>query len=214
MGQKLSTWWSSPACGTNTKYEKSTTAFVKLRTAFFSYKIPSVIFEILEAVFGFAFIYGWFNLLFYCFLMINRCIESASCVKRGKICPLQTTYAELPYLCVRSVCFDYLQGDVSLERGRSPLLCAEERGRRADRWDDAEDACNSHVLTLTSRYHAFVLIDSCNTVNTIGASLDGSKPCQTYLERPQVSDWVFIQPGRARERLQRKWANNSQIQVH
>lgn len=144
--------------------------------------------------------------------MINRCIESASCVKRGKICPLQTTYAEPPYLCVCFFCFDYLQGDVSLERGRSPLLCAEERGRREGRWDDAEDACNSHMLTLTSRYDAFVLIVSCNTISTIG-SLDGSKPCQRYLERPQVSDLVFVQPGRARERLQRKWANDSQIQV-
>lgn len=145
--------------------------------------------------------------------MINRCIESASSVKRGKICPLQTTYAEPPYLCVRSVCFNYLQGDVSSERGRSPLLCSEERGRRADRWDDAEDACNSHVLTLTSRYHAFVLIVSCNTVSAIGASLDGSKPCQTYLERPEVPDLVFIQPGRAREHLHRKWANDFRIQV-
>ncbi|TNM93452.1 schwannomin-interacting protein 1 [Takifugu flavidus] len=50
---------------------------------------------------------------------------------------------------------------VSLERGRSPLLCAEERGRRADRWDDAEDACNSHVLTLTSRLQTQMNLQLC-----------------------------------------------------
>nr|XP_029131746.1 cilia- and flagella-associated protein 251-like isoform X1 [Labrus bergylta] len=41
---------------------------------------------------------------------------------------------------------------VCLDRGRAPLSWMEERGRRReDSWEDRDDACNSHVLALTSR---------------------------------------------------------------
>ncbi|XP_035531587.1 cilia- and flagella-associated protein 251 [Morone saxatilis] len=41
---------------------------------------------------------------------------------------------------------------VSLERGRAPVSWMEDRERRAESWEDIDDACNSHVLAITSRY--------------------------------------------------------------
>lgn len=50
---------------------------------------------------------------------------------------------------------------VSLERGRAPLSWMEERGRRAESWEDGDDACNSHVLALTSRLQTQMNLQLC-----------------------------------------------------
>ncbi|KAK9524451.1 hypothetical protein VZT92_016846 [Zoarces viviparus] len=50
---------------------------------------------------------------------------------------------------------------VSLERGRAPVSWAEERGRRAESWEDGDDACNSHVLALTSRLQTQMNLQLC-----------------------------------------------------
>ncbi|XP_039997189.1 schwannomin-interacting protein 1 isoform X2 [Xiphias gladius] len=50
---------------------------------------------------------------------------------------------------------------VSLERGTAPLSWTEERGRRAESWEDGDDACNSHVLALTSRLQTQMNLQLC-----------------------------------------------------
>ncbi|KAF6739155.1 hypothetical protein FQA47_001510 [Oryzias melastigma] len=49
----------------------------------------------------------------------------------------------------------------SAERGTTPGNWAEERGRRPDRWEDGNDACNSHVLALTSRLQTQMNLQLC-----------------------------------------------------
>ncbi|KAM4714814.1 uncharacterized protein FYW61_019713 isoform 1-T1 [Anableps anableps] len=43
----------------------------------------------------------------------------------------------------------------SLEQGSTPRGWTEDRGRTASSWEDGNDACNSHVLALTSRLKDF-----------------------------------------------------------
>lgn len=74
---------------------------------------------------------------------------------------LSVTCSTMAFLRVRVVCFGRFQCAVPLERGRSPPPCAEERGRRAERWEEADDACNSHVLALTSRLHTQMNLQLC-----------------------------------------------------
>lgn len=50
---------------------------------------------------------------------------------------------------------------VPLERGRAPVSWMEERGRRAESWEDGDDACNSHVLALTSRLQTQMNLQLC-----------------------------------------------------
>ncbi|XP_034066484.1 schwannomin-interacting protein 1 [Gymnodraco acuticeps] len=50
---------------------------------------------------------------------------------------------------------------VSLERGRAPVSWSEERGRRSESWEDGDDACNSHVLALTSRLQTQMNLQLC-----------------------------------------------------
>ncbi|KAM8881244.1 schwannomin-interacting protein 1 [Synchiropus picturatus] len=50
---------------------------------------------------------------------------------------------------------------VSLERGRTPVSWKEERGRRAESWEDSDDACNSHVSALTSRLQTQMNLQLC-----------------------------------------------------
>ncbi|XP_051231209.1 schwannomin-interacting protein 1 [Dicentrarchus labrax] len=50
---------------------------------------------------------------------------------------------------------------VSLERGRAPVSWMEDRGRRAESWEDGDDACNSHVLALTSRLQTQMNLQLC-----------------------------------------------------
>lgn len=49
----------------------------------------------------------------------------------------------------------------SLERGRAPVSWTEERGRRAESWEDGDDACNSHVMMLTSRLQTQMNLQLC-----------------------------------------------------
>ncbi|TDG99932.1 hypothetical protein EPR50_G00199630 [Perca flavescens] len=50
---------------------------------------------------------------------------------------------------------------VCLERGRAPVSWAEDRGRRAEGREDRDDACNSHVLALTSRLQTQMNLQLC-----------------------------------------------------
>uniref|UniRef100_UPI0037E7D31D schwannomin-interacting protein 1 n=1 Tax=Semicossyphus pulcher TaxID=241346 RepID=UPI0037E7D31D len=50
---------------------------------------------------------------------------------------------------------------VSVERSRAPVSWMEERGRRSESWDDRDDACNSHVLALTSRLQTQMNLQLC-----------------------------------------------------
>ncbi|XP_070711408.1 schwannomin-interacting protein 1 [Pempheris klunzingeri] len=50
---------------------------------------------------------------------------------------------------------------VSLERGRAPVSWREDRGRRAESWEDRDDSCNSHMLTLTSRLQTQMNLQLC-----------------------------------------------------
>ncbi|KAM6909389.1 schwannomin-interacting protein 1 [Xenentodon cancila] len=49
----------------------------------------------------------------------------------------------------------------TLERVRTPVSWLEDRGRRTDRWEDGNDACNSHVLALTSRLQTQMNLQLC-----------------------------------------------------
>ncbi|KAM7377705.1 hypothetical protein PAMA_014150 [Pampus argenteus] len=50
---------------------------------------------------------------------------------------------------------------VSLERGRAPVGWTEEKRRRAESWEDGDDACNSHVMALTSRLQTQMNLQLC-----------------------------------------------------
>ncbi|XP_029311140.1 schwannomin-interacting protein 1 [Cottoperca gobio] len=64
---------------------------------------------------------------------------------------------------------------VSLERGRAPVSWAEERGRRAESWEDGDDACNSHVLALTSRLQTQMNLQLCFINNSESEEEDDEK---------------------------------------
>ncbi|XP_029382379.1 schwannomin-interacting protein 1 [Echeneis naucrates] len=53
------------------------------------------------------------------------------------------------------------KGGALLERGRTPVYWTEERGRRAESWEDGDEACNSHVLALTSRLQTQMNLQLC-----------------------------------------------------
>ncbi|KAM4537454.1 schwannomin-interacting protein 1 isoform 2-T2 [Odontesthes bonariensis] len=53
------------------------------------------------------------------------------------------------------------QSGAPLERGRDPVGRAEDRGRRTGSWEDGSDACNSHVLALTSRLQTQTNLQLC-----------------------------------------------------
>ncbi|XP_036968565.1 schwannomin-interacting protein 1 [Acanthopagrus latus] len=48
-----------------------------------------------------------------------------------------------------------------LDQCKAPVSWAEERGRRAESWEDGDDACNSHVLALTSRLQTQMNLQLC-----------------------------------------------------
>ncbi|XP_044039457.1 schwannomin-interacting protein 1 [Siniperca chuatsi] len=50
---------------------------------------------------------------------------------------------------------------VSLEQGRAPVSWTEEKGRTAESWEDGDDACNSHMLALTSRLQTQMNLQLC-----------------------------------------------------
>ncbi|XP_045920897.1 schwannomin-interacting protein 1-like [Micropterus dolomieu] len=68
-------------------------------------------------------------------------------------------------LCFCIVCVTYVwcgfQSGVSLERGRGPVSWTEDRGRRAESWEDGDDSYNSHVLALTSRLQTQMNLQLC-----------------------------------------------------
>ncbi|CAJ1086471.1 schwannomin-interacting protein 1 [Xyrichtys novacula] len=50
---------------------------------------------------------------------------------------------------------------LSPDRSRAPIGWMEERGRRGESWEDRDDACNSHVLALTSRLQTQMNLQLC-----------------------------------------------------
>ncbi|XP_037615554.1 schwannomin-interacting protein 1 [Sebastes umbrosus] len=64
---------------------------------------------------------------------------------------------------------------VSLERGRAPVSWTEERGRRSESWEDGDDACNSHVLALTSRLQTQMNLQLCFINNSESEEEEGEK---------------------------------------
>ncbi|KAK5848662.1 hypothetical protein PBY51_006256 [Eleginops maclovinus] len=67
---------------------------------------------------------------------------------------------------------------VSLERGRAPVSWTEERGRRSESWEDGDDACNSHVLALTSRLQTQMNLQLC-FINDSESEEEGEKESDT-----------------------------------
>ncbi|XP_034020673.1 schwannomin-interacting protein 1 [Thalassophryne amazonica] len=51
--------------------------------------------------------------------------------------------------------------DSPLNRCRAPLSWTEERGRRAESWDDGDNVYNSHVMALTSRLQTQMNLQLC-----------------------------------------------------
>lgn len=68
-----------------------------------------------------------------------------------------------------------IKSGVSLERGRAPVSWTEERGRRAESWEDGDDACNSHVLALTSRLQTQMNLQLCFINNSESEEEDEEK---------------------------------------
>ncbi|KAL4006268.1 hypothetical protein ACER0C_000120 [Sarotherodon galilaeus] len=54
-----------------------------------------------------------------------------------------------------------LKTGISLEQSRAPVSWKEERGKRSESWEDGDDACNSHVLALTSRLQTRMNLQLC-----------------------------------------------------
>ncbi|XP_013877175.1 schwannomin-interacting protein 1 isoform X2 [Austrofundulus limnaeus] len=65
----------------------------------------------------------------------------------------------------------------SLERIRSPLSRTEDRKKRTESWEDGSDACNSHVLALTSRLQTQMNLQLCfiNNSESEGEEEDGEE---------------------------------------
>lgn len=54
-----------------------------------------------------------------------------------------------------------LKTGISPEQGGAPVSWKEERGKRTESWEDGDDACNSHVLALTSRLQTRMNLQLC-----------------------------------------------------
>ncbi|XP_075896621.1 schwannomin-interacting protein 1 [Nelusetta ayraudi] len=54
-----------------------------------------------------------------------------------------------------------MKSGLCVERGRAAESSAEESGRRAQSWEDGDDACNSHVMALTSRLQTQMNLQLC-----------------------------------------------------
>ncbi|KAM6960072.1 uncharacterized protein LKV04_021691 [Tautogolabrus adspersus] len=74
---------------------------------------------------------------------------------------------------------------VSLDRGRAPLSWTEERGRRREEsWDDRDDACNSHVLSLTSRLQSQMNLQLC-FINDSESEEEDEEKKESRVTKPQ-----------------------------
>ncbi|XP_041840816.1 schwannomin-interacting protein 1 [Melanotaenia boesemani] len=53
------------------------------------------------------------------------------------------------------------KGGAPVEKGRNPVIRTEDRGMRTESWEDGNDACNSHVLAITSRLQTQMNLQLC-----------------------------------------------------
>ncbi|XP_058481900.1 schwannomin-interacting protein 1 [Solea solea] len=79
---------------------------------------------------------------------------------------------------------------ISLERGRTPVSWTEERGRRAESWEDGDDACNSHVLALTSRLQTQMNLQLCFINNSESEEEEEEEEEKEDLSKKSSSSWL------------------------
>ncbi|XP_023202386.1 uncharacterized protein LOC102236064 isoform X3 [Xiphophorus maculatus] len=78
----------------------------------------------------------------------------------------------------------------SLERDGAPRGRTEDRGRTASSWDDGSDACNSHVLALTSRLHTQMNLQLCFINNSESEEEEDEEPEKDVCSKKSSSSWV------------------------
>ncbi|XP_054914699.1 schwannomin-interacting protein 1 isoform X1 [Poeciliopsis prolifica] len=79
----------------------------------------------------------------------------------------------------------------SLERDGAPRGRTEDRGRTASSWDDGSDACNSHVLALTSRLHTQMNLQLCFINNSESEEEEDEEPEKDVCSKKSSSSWVI-----------------------
>ncbi|PWA14823.1 hypothetical protein CCH79_00014492 [Gambusia affinis] len=77
----------------------------------------------------------------------------------------------------------------SLERDGAPRGRTEDRGRTAGSWDDGSDACNSHVLALTSRLHTQMNLQLCFINNSESEEEAEEEPGKDACSKKSSSSW-------------------------
>ncbi|XP_030579091.1 schwannomin-interacting protein 1 isoform X2 [Archocentrus centrarchus] len=82
-----------------------------------------------------------------------------------------------------------LKSGISLERGRSPVSWKEERGKRADSWEDGDDACNSHVLALTSRLQTRMNLQLCFINNSESEEEEEEEEKKREVRKKERDSW-------------------------
>nr|XP_046237316.1 schwannomin-interacting protein 1 [Scatophagus argus] len=87
---------------------------------------------------------------------------------------------------------------VSLERGRGPVSSTDQRARRAESCEDGDDACNSHVLTLTSRLQTQMNLQLCFINNSESEEEEEEEENEGEISRKESSNTrsgtVQVQP--------------------
>ncbi|XP_071334219.1 schwannomin-interacting protein 1 isoform X2 [Trachinotus anak] len=76
-----------------------------------------------------------------------------------------------------------------LERGRAPVSWTEERGRRAESCEDGDDACNSHVLALTSRLQTQMNLQLCFINNSESEEEEEGEKAADTSKKESSSFW-------------------------
>ncbi|KAF0045616.1 hypothetical protein F2P81_002145 [Scophthalmus maximus] len=79
---------------------------------------------------------------------------------------------------------------IPLERGRAPGSWTEERGRRAESWEDGDDACNSHVLALTSRLQTQMNLQLCFINNSESEEEEEEEKEGDVNKKDSSSTWI------------------------
>ncbi|XP_023202388.1 schwannomin-interacting protein 1-like isoform X5 [Xiphophorus maculatus] len=82
----------------------------------------------------------------------------------------------------------------SLERDGAPRGRTEDRGRTASSWDDGSDACNSHVLALTSRLHTQMNLQLCFINNSESEEEEDEEPEKDVCSKKSSSSWKRTAP--------------------
>ncbi|XP_007567878.1 schwannomin-interacting protein 1 isoform X2 [Poecilia formosa] len=90
-------------------------------------------------------------------------------------------------------CDSHMAG-ASLERGGAPRGRIEDRGRTASSWDDGSDACNSHVLALTSRLHTQMNLQLCFINNSESEEEEDEEQEKDVCSKKSSSSWKRTAP--------------------